>query len=95
MPEAQDAIQNIYESFTSAMEQYSQALVVLDNANIELKAAEKRLQDVLAKFADFMGEYSPDVVGAGDKNFDLGLGLLNKITSSNSIESLFDAIKLF
>ncbi len=41
-----DTVESIYQDFAAAMEAYSQAVTGIDNAMIELRAAEKKLQAV-------------------------------------------------
>jgi hypothetical protein len=87
-----DTIESIYQDFTVAMDAYSQAVTAIDNAMIELRAAERKLQAVFEAYAEFMGEYNPELDGFNSENTR---SLFGRFTGSKSLNSLFDIGSLF
>lgn len=88
-----DTIESIYQEFAAAMEAYNQAVTVMDNAMIELRAAERKLQAVFDAYSSLMGDYNSELDGFGGEQ--PALSLFGRFTDSRSISSIFDIGSLF
>lgn len=88
-----DTVESIYQDFAAAMEAYSQAVTGIDNAMIELRAAEKKLQAVFDAYTQFIGQYNEDMASplAGIPSLEL----FGRFTGSRSLNEPFDIGSLF